>query len=673
MFKFNPEDGLRNTSSFADEPANPRDDVQDLLDQIPAYINKYLNTVNDTGTANNIVVTFDPAPESYEDGFECIVKVKNSNTGACAIKVNTLAAIPIKKNYNEDLVAGDMLAGQEIHLKYDGTNFQLMNSATSTINNNISQITTNVAQAKGFNLDLARCYSQNVVQIATCEADEGWANNEWAGRIGTYSADTVNFRTGLAGAKMTVASGVFDGGIHLVKSLDLSKFSDGSLSSINDYICFVLYIDATSLANQPNNKVLTLVLPCDSLGALTNYLYFDIPKASLTAGYNYIKLKKSDILITGNASWATIKGISIFVYATPSGTVNITVDNIQLVRKDPVDTKPNPFQHKENGAWVRDFTINSGEWFVGKEFGKLVCKELKLINNYQGTEALISSQTFSDFVINYLCKIVKTGGTSDTGVGFRIDASNWINAIFYSDAIHVRTNIAGTIVNTIVPFTVAIGDIVNLTMIRRGTSINIICSKNNDTANAASYTTEFSPTGVGSLVIVPQVSLTPALNAVITTTLEACHANEADVAKSICQPYCRVYRNAAQAIANNGSMISFDTETEDNWSMHDNSINPDRITISQNGVYVINAQAAWGEAVTGLVGIAICRNGAETDIGNYKSDGVGNLTRQQCYAILRLAANDYITIKAYQATGASKALQVGSSSLNYCEVVKISD
>lgn len=50
-----------------------------------------------TGTANNYAVTLSPAPTSYTDGMGVIVAINADATGTSTLRVNDLAAIPIKK------------------------------------------------------------------------------------------------------------------------------------------------------------------------------------------------------------------------------------------------------------------------------------------------------------------------------------------------------------------------------------------------------------------------------------------------------------------------------------------------------------------------------------------------------------------------------------------------
>lgn len=75
---------------------------------------------------DSYAITVSPAPNNLTAGDVFRFKADVANTGACTLKVNTLGAKSIKKNVSEDLITGEILAGQLITVEYDGTNFQLI-------------------------------------------------------------------------------------------------------------------------------------------------------------------------------------------------------------------------------------------------------------------------------------------------------------------------------------------------------------------------------------------------------------------------------------------------------------------------------------------------------------------------------------------------------------------
>ena len=88
--------------------------------------------VVDTGSADAYAVAPAPAYTAYFAGMQVIFKADNTNTGASTLNVNSLGAKTIKKNFNADLVAGDILAGQAVEVVYDGTNFQFISTPTTS-------------------------------------------------------------------------------------------------------------------------------------------------------------------------------------------------------------------------------------------------------------------------------------------------------------------------------------------------------------------------------------------------------------------------------------------------------------------------------------------------------------------------------------------------------------
>lgn len=64
------------------------------------------------------------APNTYFNGMQVRFYVGNTNTGACTINVNSLGVKNIKaSDGTSDPASGDFVAGQEISLTFNGTNF----------------------------------------------------------------------------------------------------------------------------------------------------------------------------------------------------------------------------------------------------------------------------------------------------------------------------------------------------------------------------------------------------------------------------------------------------------------------------------------------------------------------------------------------------------------------
>jgi hypothetical protein len=95
----------------------------------------YTFTATDSGTANAYAVSYTPAP-TLVAGSAGSFKAANASTGASTLAVNGGTATAIKQNGNSTaLSTGSITAGQIIDWTYDGTVFQIIVAAASTVIN----------------------------------------------------------------------------------------------------------------------------------------------------------------------------------------------------------------------------------------------------------------------------------------------------------------------------------------------------------------------------------------------------------------------------------------------------------------------------------------------------------------------------------------------------------
>ena len=78
-----------------------------------------------TGTNAYVVTVSYSTLLAAAQGFPFIIQFANANTAACTLAINGLAATPLRKNHNQPLITGDILANNLTHVIYDGTQFQL--------------------------------------------------------------------------------------------------------------------------------------------------------------------------------------------------------------------------------------------------------------------------------------------------------------------------------------------------------------------------------------------------------------------------------------------------------------------------------------------------------------------------------------------------------------------
>lgn len=78
------------------------------------------------GSANDLIVTLDPAPLAYTAGMTIVAKIAAANTGAVTLKDSTLnVAKNVVNPSGQGLAANDLVAGGMAAFVYDGTKFQL--------------------------------------------------------------------------------------------------------------------------------------------------------------------------------------------------------------------------------------------------------------------------------------------------------------------------------------------------------------------------------------------------------------------------------------------------------------------------------------------------------------------------------------------------------------------
>ena len=168
--------------------------------------------------------------------------------------------------------------------------------------------------------------------ISDCESTGLWESKDWAGTGGTYTAETTIVAAGYQSAKMTADTTVH--GIHEVfaASKNLALFDNSEVSTTSDYIGFSIYLASQDLTDL-GTAVLRITFHGDIEGTLTNYYYYDVTVAMLTAGYwNDFEILKSAFTGAGSPNWNAIKGVSMSVVGSLSAEVIAYIDDICLIQ-----------------------------------------------------------------------------------------------------------------------------------------------------------------------------------------------------------------------------------------------------------------------------------------------------------------------------------------------------
>ena len=160
-----------------------------------------------TGSANAYVAAT-PALASYAAGNMIVFKANFTNSGAATINVNGLGAAAIKKNDGATaLAANDIISGQIVILRYDGTNFQMLSPigtpATVTTTCKTVFVSSATSSAAGASTTSLVLFDTNNYTIPANDLVAGVAYEFEAGGDATWAAGNFTISACLAGASFT--------------------------------------------------------------------------------------------------------------------------------------------------------------------------------------------------------------------------------------------------------------------------------------------------------------------------------------------------------------------------------------------------------------------------------------------------------------------------------------
>lgn len=128
--------------------------------------------------------------------------------------------------------------------------------------------------------------------------------------------------------------------------------------------------------------------------------------------------------------------------------------------------------------------------------------------------------------------------------------------------------------------------------------------------------------------------------------------------QSVATQACRVTATANQSIPNGATTsLVFDDEISDNNAMHDNGVNPTRITFNEAGHYVVGGDVqlqAGNDYVRMILNI---RLNAGNNVAVEQIPGTSNNVQQRIAAgtMRYFDAGDYIELRLFQQNGAAAA------------------
>lgn len=83
----------------------------------------------DAEANDSYAITISDGPSAYAAGQKFSFLANTANTGASTLNVNSIGAVALKKNNDQDTETGDIEAGQVITVVYDGTFFQIQSTS----------------------------------------------------------------------------------------------------------------------------------------------------------------------------------------------------------------------------------------------------------------------------------------------------------------------------------------------------------------------------------------------------------------------------------------------------------------------------------------------------------------------------------------------------------------
>jgi len=137
-------------------------------------------------------------------------------------------------------------------------------------------------------------------------------------------------------------------------------------------------------------------------------------------------------------------------------------------------------------------------------------------------------------------------------------------------------------------------------------------------------------------------------------------------------PFCGLNLTTAQSVTDaNRNAIAWDTDNFDNFSMHNPSSNPERITAPEAGKYLVSCLICWsGGTGVSQANIFLSKNGS-SDIES-SGDTMLDARRYLCVqSVVDLDASDYIYIDV-QFVGNSGTVSLRGNECGI-EVVKIGE
>jgi len=275
------------------------------------------------------------------------------------------------------------------------------------------------------------------LKVADFEEDETW--------VGSYSSpDVVHYVAGTQGL-------LFDGmpaSSFVFAYLEYSPTKDYSADlrfTDDDFIYITVYISSVPA----NYAYMGIQIRTSS----ANYFHKYWIKDDWSVGWNYWKIKKSDMGVIGSPDWSVIDRLAVMVSTGDNGAdpFEITVDDWRIVKADPDDAAVG---NDTGEAW--DFS--GGEWHVygPSEAGVDVPYSLGQIKDAGGSTEYVAAYTSKEFNsagdgFRYIGRVRAFKADGKAGLAWSIqtmtEGSEDLYVVYLDtsdDSIHLQKAVAGT-------------------------------------------------------------------------------------------------------------------------------------------------------------------------------------------------------------------------------------
>jgi len=130
--------------------------------------------------------------------------------------------------------------------------------------------------------------------------------------------------------------------------------------------------------------------------------------------------------------------------------------------------------------------------------------------------------------------------------------------------------------------------------------------------------------------------------------------------------HCKVYRatSAQSTTSSTVTPISFNGESADPWGMHDNSVNPTRLTCPADlaGVWRFTGQVQFASNATGIRELQLTLNGVLGIFAiRYYGAATGSVSIWSIVGMTQLAAGDYVELSVRQTSGGALNVDFGEN------------